>query len=232
MTAAEGQGRHRPKPGRTKADGRFRRGRGTGRNRTVGQQLDVPNAVEGTTEIGPEAAKERSGATGGTAEAGPGVADRRPRSCVRSKPDGGPGSPCLDADGVGEHQPPTGQVRPFSPEGEAGRCRLADASHDGPPVGGPAAQGPRRYPNPAEAGIGWSRRTLHGNGRSRPRGAVRAQSPKDREELPRVLVRVTRSNNPVRGRVQCEAETRHTPFTSRVGVGPERERTQGTPKHS
>jgi hypothetical protein len=138
-TVVEGQGRHRPKPGRTKANGRLGRGRGTGRSRTVGQQLDVPNAVEGTTEIGPEAANERSGATVGTTEAGPGVADRRPRSSVRPRPDGGPGSPCLDAYGVGKHQPPTGLLRPFSPEGEGGRGCLADASHGGPPVGGPAS---------------------------------------------------------------------------------------------
>lgn len=47
-----------------------------------------------------------------------------------------------------------------------------------------------------------------------------------------MLVYVIRSNDPIRGRARCEAEAKHNPSTSRVGVGPEREKTQGTPKHS
>jgi len=52
------------------------------------------------------------------------------------------------------------------------------------------------------------------------------------QEPPRVLVHVTRSNDPIRGRGQCEAEAKHTPFTSRVGVGPERGEPRGTPRRS
>jgi hypothetical protein len=75
-TAIEGRGGHRPKPDRSKAIGRLGRVLWIGRSRSAGLRL----------------------ATVGSAEAGPGVTTRRSRSCVRPRPDGEPGSPCLGAD--------------------------------------------------------------------------------------------------------------------------------------
>ena len=115
------------------------------------------------------------GATGGPAEAGPGVAVRRSWSCVRSRPRGGPGSPCLGAYGGQRAPAPNGVHGPPPPRGRWGGGPT-DASHGGPPEGGPALRGPVRLSYPAEAGIGWPRRALHGSGGNGPWRAVRAQS--------------------------------------------------------
>lgn len=148
----------RPKPDRWPATWRPVLGLGNDRGRTLGR---------GRT-IGVDGRNRRSGTR---------CQGRRSRSCVRPKPDGEPGSPCLGADEVGKHQPPMRLVRLCSPEGEVGRGSPTDASHDGTPEGGPAVQGPMRRPLPTEAGVGRSRRTKHGSGDTRSRGAVRAQSP-------------------------------------------------------
>ena len=63
-------------------------------------------------------------------------------------------------------------------------------------------------------------------------GGCEGTIPGGSQEPPRVLVDVTQSNDPIRGRARCEAEAGHDPFTSRVVVGPERDRMQGTPKRS
>jgi len=88
-----------------------------------GHQLDVPDTVEGTTEAEPLVVNERSGPTGGTAEAEPGVEARRSRSSVRSRPDGGPRSPCLGACEGRQAPAPSGAVTTSLPRG-GGRSRV------------------------------------------------------------------------------------------------------------
>lgn len=108
-------------------------------------------------------------ATVGPAEAGPGAAARRSWPCVRPRPHGGPGSPCLGAYGGRGAPAPNGAHVPPPPGGRWGEDPT-DASHGGPPEGGPASRGPGRSPSPAEAGVGRPRRALHGSGGNGPWG--------------------------------------------------------------
>ena len=81
------------------------------------------------------------------------------------------------------------------------------------PKEGPRRRDPRRnarrrdggarsgggYLKPTEVGIGRPPRTVRGNGWLRPRGPCE-HDPQEVDDHPRVLVRVIRSNNPIRGR--------------------------------
>jgi hypothetical protein len=81
------------------------------------------------------------------------------------------------------------------------------------PKEGPRRRDPRRHarrhdgvarscsglPFPTEVGIGRPPRAVRGNGRLRPRGLCE-HNPQEVDDHPRVLVRVIRSNNPIRGR--------------------------------
>ena len=161
-TVVEGQDGHRPKPARAEADGRSRRVQGNGRSQTEEQRLEVPNTVEGATEAEPLAVDERSGPTGGTAEAEPGVETELlgPES-DRDRTEGR-GRHAWVRMKVGKRQLPARWLRRRSPEGEFGRGYLTDASHDTTPEGAMAAQGPGRCPVKAEAMIGRPRRPCTG----------------------------------------------------------------------
>jgi hypothetical protein len=182
-TAVEGRGGHRPRPGRSKANGRLGRCRGTGRGRTVGQQLGVPSTVQVPAEAGSIHVDERTGMTVGPAEAGPGVRSRRSRTSYRPRPEIGTGSPCLDA-GEGRQAPaPNGTGTTSLPRG-GGRSRL------------PHRRVPRRNARGRSGGAGTdavsnSRRSGERTGakdparerRCRTQGAVRAQSPEGGRNL-------------------------------------------------
>jgi hypothetical protein len=100
--------------------------------------------------------------TEGSAEAGPGVTDRRSRTSVRPRPDGGTGSPCLGADEGRQAPAPNGKVRTSLPRGgdrswpTHRRVPRRNARRR------TGAAGTRAGPCPAEAGRGRSRRTLRG----------------------------------------------------------------------
>jgi len=169
--AVGGPGGHRPKPGPSRASGRFGRrprdrpkpvrwtgtwrpvngsGRGRGqtpcRRRTNGRWHEGPpkrDRVAGPEDPGPVSGRSRR-------------EERGRHAWVRMK--------------VGKHKPPMGRLGRPSPEGEIGRGRPTDASHGGTPEGGPALRGPMRRPVLAEARGGRSRRTPHGSGGTGPRG--------------------------------------------------------------
>jgi hypothetical protein len=100
---------------------------------------------------------------------------------------------------------------------------LADASLDGPARGrGRRCTDHGGIHSPPRRGSG-----VHQD-RARVRkvkvpGGCEGTIPGGIEVLPRVLVRITRSNNLNRGREVCKAEARHYPFTRRASVGPDRE---------
>jgi hypothetical protein len=98
------------------------------------------------------------------------------------------------------HVPAPGGVNhPRSPEGEVGRRDPVDATHDGSPEGEPAVHGRRWIPVPHRGGDRSATGGRAREGKVSAKGSVRAQSP-EVDDHPRVLVRVIRSNNPIRGR--------------------------------
>jgi hypothetical protein len=186
----------------------------TGRGRRGGGRTDGVEDASGPAEAGPSATTTVSGGGLGN-DRGRTLGRDRSTRCWRkvlpkrgrsSRPDDKeprtdrgrravPGRHAWALVRVGTHQLPERRGRGRSPEGDLGRRHLADASPDGRPEGEPAVQDPRRYPFPAETGIGRPRRVEHGKGRSLTRGAVRAQSPWDGVH-PRVLVCVSPVRQP------------------------------------
>jgi hypothetical protein len=161
----------------------------TDRSRIVPGRTDVLVDVLGLAEAGPwdgnltsrlrlgERPKPISwsmtnerGVTVGSAEAGPGVTARRSRSCVRPKPGGEPGSPCLDA-GEGRHSPaPNEAVTTFFPR----RGRRSMMPHRRVPRrnarGRLGGAGTKMVIVPHRSGFGWPQWARHGNGETKPKG--------------------------------------------------------------
>lgn len=137
--------------------------------------------------------------TVGPTEAGPGVTERRSEPWERPKPRPWLRSPYLGACESARPSSRRGGSIVTPPRGRSGGV----ASTTRPPASSPKAR--RRcsvqddLPILAEARAGRPPGVEHGNGGSRPKGLCK-HNPIGMEDHPRVLERVIRSNNPVRGR--------------------------------
>ncbi len=194
-------------------DGRSRGGQGTtgrlgwrqrtDRGRPVWRQLGVPSVTERSTEVDPGATTEWSECNGRDRRSG--TSCRMPTFRARSTAETASMTQVAMPGRVWDrHVPAPGGEEPTSLPRREG------------PTEGPRRRVPRRHargrdggarssgglPFPTEVGIGRPPRTVRGKGRQQPRGLCE-HNPQRVDDHPRVLVRVTRSNNPIRGREEA-----------------------------